>query len=139
MYFVSVIEEHNIRQITELILLFVQIPVEPAADQCAVTEVGPTAANVDLVSCKPSTSRDPRQWAQRRRPKVHRPVSTQREEATKKIAALADYKRQYYDEKMEMKRREHEMKRREHDMQMTVLRLQEQLYSEQLNKFQAEQ
>jgi len=47
---------------------------------------------------------------------------------------MADAKRQYYNEKLTMKREQHEAYVREHKMRMEVLELQRKLYLKQLNE-----
>jgi hypothetical protein len=97
----------------------------PTAAAAAVTA---TATWVEVEEPQPSTSnvRDPRHWAGKRRPRPR--VAEQRTVATNSIAALADRKRAYYDEKIEMERAEHKVR-------MQLLQMKKELCAKKLAKF----
>ena len=75
-----------------------------------------------------------RQWAQSRRPRNRASNAQANSDAAEKISSMADAKRQYYNEKLTMKREQHEAYVREHKMRMEVLELQRKLYLKQLNE-----
>ena len=84
-------------------------------------------------SLKPSTSsttRDPRQWAGRRKVKA----SSQRDIAANKIVKLAEDKKAYYEEKMKLLREDHALLREEHALRMEVLQLEKDFYTNKLSK-----
>jgi len=75
-----------------------------------------------------------RQWAQRRRPRNRASNTQANSDAAEKISSMADAKRQYYNEKLAMKKVQHEACMCEHKMCMEVLELQRKLYVKQLNE-----
>jgi len=80
------------------------------------------------VELAPATSNS-RKWVGRRRPQFTSRVNpaAARYEACDKIGALADLKREYYNEKLEMRRKEHEQR-------MKILHLKEQQLKQQIGE-----
>ena len=105
---------------------------EPAG--MSASAVGTASASTAGPSTTTSTSARPttatRPWANRRRPRSLRSVTSQN--AAEKIASLADVRKVYYSEKLAMKRRQHELLEMEHAKKMKVLDLQEQIAVKQL-------
>lgn len=81
-----------------------------------------------------------RQWARSRKPKPKMvPGSTKdRSEAADKISALAEFKVQYYQSKLELKRQLQEMHLKEHEKRMKLMQMQEELCAAKLRKITEE-
>ena len=71
--------------------------------------------------------RDARQWAGKRRPRPR--ISDQRTQATSSITQLAQHEIAYYEEKLEMERREH-------CMRMDVLEMKKELLALKIKTFE---
>jgi hypothetical protein len=71
-----------------------------------------------------------KQWARPNKRRMH--AATNRDEVSEKISRLADAKSVYYEQKLELKRKQFELFELEHNAKMEVYKLQKKYYTDKL-------
>jgi len=87
----------------------------------SATGFEPSASTSSVVKSIDPVAREARQWAGKRRPRPR--ISDQRTQATSSISQLAQHEIAYYEEKLEMERREHCMRMDVLEMKKELLAL----------------